>query len=267
MASGSLDGKLETSSDGNKKESVHSISKSASRRKRRRGAVLGEGVCGGDGEAASATNKSKNTIFNGLVFAVSACDKKPATATNAEEPCSSSENSYKAIVADCKAGGAAVTGQVHKRVHALICTKATFDRQSSTGAPLMASQRVRKALKYSLDIVDVSWVRDSIKKGLRLPYTDNSNSPSSYLLNELAREAVENSRKEKCASSSDATDDIAGKLVLDTDDSFDDANATTGWSEPVALDCCCVCHENGDEKCPWCLECNINLAKKRCKTG
>ena len=35
-----------------------------------------------------------------------------------------------------------------------------------------------------------------------------------------------------------------------------------GWSTPVQLDCCCVCHENGDDNCPWCTDCNINVSKK-----
>jgi len=42
-------------------------------------------------------------------------------------------------------------------------------------------------------------------------------------------------------------------LIPDPDDA--------GWSEPVSLDCCCVCHDTARD-CDWCLDCNVTLALK-----
>ena len=55
-------------------------------------------------------------------------------------------------------------------------------------------------------------------------------------------------------------------LVRDIDGNLVDPDAE-GWSEPVQLDCCCVCHENNPPNtitdCEWCKTCNINLALKK----
>ena len=36
-----------------------------------------------------------------------------------------------------------------------------------------------------------------------------------------------------------------------------------GWSEPISLDCCCVCHETGRTDCEWCLDCNVTRDRKK----
>ena len=69
----------------------------------------------------------------------------------------------------------------------------------------------------------------------------------------------------KKKASADAASGAEGCVVKF--DSNNDCNAVSGWSEAVELDCCCVCHENGDLECPWCTgETECNLTKKRLGT-
>ena len=40
------------------------------------------------------------------------------------------------------------------------------------------------------------------------------------------------------------------------DDQFFISDANAGWTEPVSIGCCCVCHENGTTNdCTWCVDC------------
>lgn len=39
----------------------------------------------------------------------------------------------------------------------------------------------------------------------------------------------------------------------DGDDNHDVPDS--GWTSPVDVGCCCVCHENGDADCEWCTDC------------
>ena len=51
---------------------------------------------------------------------------------------------------------------------------------------------------------------------------------------------------------SDGGDDTT--QIDDDETNVPDDNA--GWTDPVSIGCCCVCHENGTTKyCPWCVDC------------
>ena len=132
---------------------------------------------------------------------------------------------------------------MHKRVHALIVSDAAV--RNST-------QRVRKALKLGIPIVDIGWIEACIKDGNRVDWAD-------YSRNDEAKKAADAKKKASAAVASGAEG-----CDVKFDVSNDDANAVSGWSEAVELDCCCVCHENGDLECPWCTgEKKCNLTKKR----
>jgi len=174
--------------------------------------------------------------FNGMILAVSACQRQTYDQQR-------HINSYNSIVAECKAGGAIVTGQVHRRVNGLICNKSSLEISSG------ASQRVRKALKICIDIIDVSWVRDCVQQGKRL-------SPTEYLLNDMAKRSAESAKEKKRNESQNEK----YKSQLNEMDDEKSSNALRGWSKPILLECCCVCHENGHLDCPWCVECSFNYA-------
>ena len=80
-----------------------------------------------------------------------------------------------------------------------------------------------------------------------------------YLLNEMAGELMSEKEKEKA----DTKTNIANATMKTGYESDIPDENNAGWSSPVQLDCCCVCHENGDDNCHWCTECNINLAKSK----
>lgn len=180
--------------------------------------------------------------LNGITIAVSTLD----TGKKHE----SEENSYKYVIDECKAAGAVVTGQVGKKVFAVVCNRS---------AVLQCTQRVRKALKRNVMLLDISWVRDSVIEGRRLEHEE-------YLLNDLATEIF--SKKEE-ADKDDKNSDVDGEPNDVEFISVDDVGIVpgAGWSEPVSYGCCCVCHENGDIHCKWCTDplCDLNAAEAKAK--
>jgi hypothetical protein len=157
-----------------------------------------------------------------MILAISTLDVKGRAHTDAQ-------SSYKAISDLCRTLGASVTGQLHSRVTCLICNRSAVQH---------ATQRVRKALKKKVPLVDVAWVRQCHREGKRIDHSD-------YCLDELASQVTES-------------------RIVDTadDDGVDvDEIPESAWSQPTCLGCCCVCHENGDDKCPWCPQCDVNMAK------
>jgi hypothetical protein len=156
------------------------------------------------------------------------------------------ELSYKAIANRCKKLGADVTSQVHKRVMGLICTKTSV---------MNATQRVRKAIKNHIPLVDVTWLRDCETQCQAVDVDD-----AKYRLDELAKEAAAIRKDGENLSASGGTK-VKSSAELETDGSEVDPSA--GWSEPVSLGCCCVCHENGDDQCPWCVDGCENSTPKR----
>ena len=190
-------------------------------------------------ENKSQSNKDR-TIFNGLTLAISTLESKTNTQSDSDEY----YTNFKTVSSLLKANGATISPQVHKRVHYLICTEQAVNH---------LTQRVRQALKRNVDVVNVKWVKLCIENGGRVDVEE-------YLLNGLATELM----NVKTAETKEANkpNSFVGALEDGYESDIPGENAM-GWSEPIALDCCCVCHENGDENCPWCTDCNINLAKKK----
>lgn len=117
--------------------------------------------------------------------------------------------------------GAQVTGQVSKRVQLLLCTRSAVDK---------ATQRVRKAYKKKIPVVDVAWLEACREAG-------GSVDTSSFRLDELAKDAI--AKRER--SLGDEADPAA------------EVPPDAGWTESVSYGCSCVCHENGAGKdCQWC---------------
>lgn len=217
--------------------SKHKVAK----KKRKRGRKS-ENRKGGDAPTSAKHAKvpGKKCILNGLTLAVTTLDKKREATSTGNDAQQQQHLSWKNTIDKCKQYGANITSQVHKRVHALIVSDAAVRN---------ATQRVRKAIKLGIPIVDISWIEACIKDGDRVDWTE-------YLRNDEAKEAAES--KKKAGSLGGEGCDV--KFDISTDD----ANATSGWSEPVELDCCCVCHENGDLECLWCTgETECNLTKRR----
>lgn len=183
---------------------------------------------GRNASCKSVTNvKRKCMPLNGLTLAVSTLD--------GGEKHVDAESSYSSVSAECTTAGATVTGQVHKRVYAVICNRSAVEQ---------STQRVRKALKRKIPLVDVSWVRHCVSAGVRVGHKE-------FLLNELGLQ-VANSKK---------IADGEGEGNLTEGGSRVDWDPNNGWSEPAVLGCCCVCHENGDRDCPWCAECGVKMVK------
>ena len=187
--------------------------------------------------------KNNHHPLNGITIAISTLD------TGKQHK--SIENSYKYVKEECQAAGASITGQVSKKVFAVICNRSAVNQ---------CTQRVRKALKQSIMLLDISWVRDSVKEKKR-------KDCEAYILNDLATEVFQRHQDKKkkdslsindydtCLNEKEVNDITNVEFISDVG-----MIPTTGWSEPVSNGCCCVCHENGDLNCKWCTSplCDIN---------
>ena len=130
-------------------------------------------------------------------------------------------NNTKALKSLLQSLGATVSPQVHKRVHYLISTDSAIQN---------LTQRVRQAFKRNVDIIDIEWVTKCREKNARV-------NADNYLCNELVQCLMEEKEREKRKTL--ASDGIVGEE--DSGDIPDQSSA--GWTKPIELDCCCVCHE------------------------
>jgi len=196
--------------------------------------------------------KCSKRIFNGLIVAISTLESKQTNTNNGDCTDKDSDDdpyqNYKALKNLLQSHGATISPQVHKRVHYLISTEAAVQN---------LTQRVRQALKRDVDIIDVAWVKECKGDNKRMDVQD-------HLCNELAQCLMAEKEKEKRMKST-KEDKVKGDKAGrgECSDAIEDENS--GWSTPVQLDCCCVCHENGDDNCPWCTvagsECNLTLER------
>jgi hypothetical protein len=147
---------------------------------------------------------------------------------------SESEVSYKLVTGACRKAGAVVSNQVHKKVQCVLCT---------VEAVVQATQRVRKAKKKSIPLVNVNWLHECIREGHRLDFEPYvllypSDGDRGRCTNRDKKEGLRENEE-------DYNIVVNGRDISET-----------GWSSPKELGCCCVCHETGDEKnCSWCVDC------------
>lgn len=167
--------------------------------------------------------KRTSKPLNGMVVAVSTLDVKGQSHSD-------SQSSYKAVADQCQKLGASVTGQLHRRVSCLVCNETAVKN---------STQRVRKAVKKKVPLVDVAWIHKCRDE-------EELVDMDPFRLDDLATTVVE-SRKEKASTVEVEVTDASAEV---------DGVPASAWTEPESLGCCCVCHENGDDNCPWCPDCN-----------
>jgi hypothetical protein len=195
-------------------------------------------------------------VFDGMVLAVSNFNSSAEKDGGREKmmKCRPEDDtpqySYKSMVQQLKTAGATVSSQVHKRIYALITSSLKNysndenDRNKVTAASTaVPTQRVRKAIKLNVPIVDVSWVRDSLKEGRQLEMEP-------YVLNDKAAAII----ADKTTTISDEGDvkTMERRNVSSVKEKFVEI-----CNNNVSLGCCCACHdsENAIYDCPWCVSC------------
>lgn len=189
----------------------------------------------------AAGKKSKQLPLSNLVVAISTKAGQEKSSTSADEKKEAASLSYKSVQEICRVElGATVSSQIHKRVHCLIATSASLEK---------STQRVRKALKLGIPIVDIEWVHACRSRKQKVDFEPQ------YRVDQLARTQHANNKEHQ--QKSNKKDDAAAQQQHEYQEVPEE-----GWTEPVACGCCCVCHENGDPDCPWCLVgCDINQKK------
>lgn len=177
------------------------------------------------GRANTSTRKVSSSLFRGKVFAVS---------TLVEASSEESPEAYSQIVSLCKDLGAQTTGQVHRRVNAVIATQSAVEGNT---------QRVRKAWKKGIPVVSPDWIRECMKQGRSLDM-------GPYLQQGQEKSPGRKKPKQKQA-----------KISRNNDE------AVSPKDEEVTIDlgCCCVCHETaaGPTECAWCVDCTVNRGHKK----
>jgi len=163
---------------------------------------------------------NSSTILQGMVLAVSTFQKNNASTIDAKPI---DAVSYQTVADQCLALGATVSNQVHKKVVCVICSSAAVQQ---------GTQRVRKAYKKGIPIVNVAWLNACKKQAQRLDFDEyiaSYNPPAAASPDENNVEFVEG--KKNCVPNA-------------------------GWTKAISYGCSCVCHENGDKNCLWCHDCN-----------
>ena len=159
----------------------------------------------------------KKLPLSGLTFAVTTLDIHG-------EKHSNDDQSYKAVAKLLTSLGATVTGQVHKGITGVIC---------NASAVQQATQRVRKAVKRGVPLIRVEFLYDCQKQGERLTLGDY--------------EIIAHDLSANKSSRNDGTQVACTLTTRNEDQEEIEEILESQWTEPVALGCCCVCHENGDD--------------------
>jgi hypothetical protein len=195
------------------KKEKFSRSRSKSRKRSRKGQET-DGKKSASKESAQPVKRKRCLPLNGMVVSVS-------TLIGAADKDTDAEISYNNVTLSCKELGADVKGQVCKSVQVLVCTLSAVKK---------ATQRIRKAFKKGIPIVEVGWLEKCRLEQKRVDF-------ETFRLDKEAEDAI-NNRQE----------------TIDKEKPAEEVPPDAGWSEAVTLGCCCVCHENGTEKeCKWCV--------------
>jgi hypothetical protein len=264
-----------------KKKKKQKITKKESYKKLLEGLVLSIST---DSLGKNSTTASTKKQTKGGTSAATAA---AATSGNKDEEDDDNHHhhlfTYKQACTMAQELGATVSAQVHNKVHAVLCqiqdssssssnnswttTKTTHSRNSddtsscdATSHVLSVTQRMKKALKKSIPIWDLQWL-------VKIHKCHEWIDPEPfYNVTQVVRENV---RRQEQNVKDDITSDEGPREVHVQDESEEEYLNTveTGWSEPISLDCCCVCHDDDREDCPWCFQgdakCIVFLKKSK----
>jgi hypothetical protein len=203
------------------------------------------------------------------------------------EPLTTTTTGYKTIRNLALELGATVSSQVHKRVAALVCTTNSCFQQKpppqdeteskgitnvNAATSAMATQRVRKAIKFNVPLIHVQWLYDCQTQCKYLPWKNYELDKSLVTIKPPRNDADANTKQANTATNKakdDNHDDDDSNGSVDPNEIPD-----TGWTPAQDLGCCCVCHETSAEEgtvsilsssslpqsssCPWCTDCSVN---------
>lgn len=203
---------------------------------------------------SSAQRQTSSSLLKGKLFAVS---------TLVEASSEESPEAYSQIISLCRDLGAQTTGQVHRRVTAVLATESAVAGNT---------QRVRKAWKKGILVVSPEWIQGCIRDGrlvdmgpFILKPKEASESRSTKGLQVSPKRSTLDLEKIKerqvdlgcccvCHESQDGRTDCSWCLDCSVNRQHNKRDVT------VDLGCCCVCHETerGRTDCDWCADCSVN---------
>jgi hypothetical protein len=189
-----------------------------------------------NGQQNSSTKKADDDVpSKRLKRSRPLAGKVIAVTTLAESSAASCPENFTHVMNLLKEAGAKPCNQVHKKTFCLV---------ASESAVAGETQRVRKAWKKGIPVVDVAWVRLCVEDACVRPFGEFLVGPDSS--------------KRKTKVGKGVAKPAPNASVKDDADPLREA----GWSKSVDLGCCCSCHETGVTDCEWCVECSVNTAAK-----
>jgi BRCA1 C Terminus (BRCT) domain len=202
--------------------------------------------------------QNREHVLKGLVIAISTVQNTTtdSTRTSSHKTVSLEEQhgsyySYRQVSELCQSAGAKVSGQVHKRVHCLLCSPAAIAQQS---------QRVRKAIKNLVPLVHVHWLDQCLERNLRLPFDEfllesTTSTCAGVVDGAVARPKAKTKGFIKETKTSE-NDTSSASFHIDTNH---EALADACWSDLVDVRCCCGCRETHTTvHCEYCTDCQNN---------
>jgi hypothetical protein len=157
--------------------------------------------------------------------------------------------------------GATISAQVHNKVHAVLCHVPSSCDSSNHHVLSVVTQRMKKALKKSIPIWDLQWLVEIYKCRQWM-------DPKSFIVTPTVQELWLQQEQQELQKQ-DQNGKNCGRTEVDVEYESEEEllnSVEKGWSEPISLDCCCVCHDDDRDDCPWCCQgdtkCNVFLKKK-----
>ena len=228
----------------NEKSKPHSHAK---RRKRKRSYASETSL-----DEFQVSKSLSKTPLHGMLLAVTTRTTGSKADDDIGEHTTTAEISFTQLRDLCLTAGANVSSQVHKKVHAVIA--------SPEAVATPATQRVRKAWKLGIPVLQITWLQHCIQNQQLLSMDAHSFPQQSPHVNGPTLSSNSLQQDPECSRKK--------KLKLQPDKGHESSAAVTKEVH-IDLGCCCICHDSVAEgvvtDCAWCVDCSVNQQYRAAK--
>lgn len=182
------------------------------------------------------------------------------TCRNEDDSSNVSYNDLKRMIEEM---GGKVCATVHKKVDYLVASK---------GAVESATQRVRKADKFKVPVVSISFIEDVYNKRVTPDAVDSYMFSSESISGSIQSYKGSHSSTDITSKQADTvlTEEVGGRPkkskkrpigdIKETNTASDEADniyKVPSFVSSETFDCACICHDRGESSCSWCASVHI----------